>query len=84
MINFSIENETEDNLILKIEDNGIGLDNNSDNNETENQIRNSGRGSGIGLRITEELAEKANIKISIYSEQKKGTSVIITFLKHHN
>ena len=81
VINFSIENETENNLILKIEDNGIGLDNNSDNNETENQIRNSGRGSGIGLRITEELAEKANIKISICSQQKKGTSVFITFTK---
>ena len=81
-----IHNEEKDGVI-KVKDNGIGMDNEfienafkrysmGNNNE---QVKE--KGTGIGLFVVKELTEKQNGRIDITSEKNKGTEVVIRFNK---
>lgn len=73
--------------VIKVKDNGIGMDNEfienafkrysmGNNNE---QVKE--KGTGIGLFVVKELTEKQNGRIDITSEKNKGTEVVIRFNK---
>ncbi|MTI48521.1 MAG: HAMP domain-containing histidine kinase [Firmicutes bacterium] len=83
-------NSTNSNIILEVEDTGIGI-----NKEDLPYIfkrlyrgdmsrnRDTG-GSGIGLTITEKLVQAHNGIIEVISEKNKGTKFIITLPKGNN
>lgn len=70
---------------VKIKDNGIGIKEEDLNRVFErfyrvdsSRVRASG-GSGLGLAIAKEIIEKNDGSISIKSEYKKGTEVVLRF-----
>lgn len=88
-INISIF-EQENNVCVKIKDNGIGIDKEHLPyvferlyRVDESRCRNTG-GSGIGLTITKKLVELHNGTININSEKNIGTEVIIVIDKNIN
>jgi signal transduction histidine kinase len=77
IITTKIEN---DNAIILIEDNGMGM-----SEETQAKIfdpffttKDVGSGTGLGLSITYGIIESHNGKIDVKSEVGKGTEFIIT------
>ncbi len=81
----SVENEK--NIILKIQDNGIGIPKSDikkvfDKSFTGENGRKIQTSTGMGLYIAKQLCEKLGHKIEIESEQNKYTSVFITFNKN--
>ncbi len=81
----SVENEK--NIILKIQDNGIGIPKSDikkvfDKSFTGKNGRKIQTSTGMGLYIAKQLCEKLGHKIEIESEQNKYTSVFITFNKN--
>ena len=78
--------ENEKNIILKIQDNGIGIPKSDikkvfDKSFTGENGRKVQTSTGMGLYIAKQLCEKLGHKIEIESEQNKYTSVFITFSK---
>lgn len=78
--------ENEKNIILKIQDNGIGIPKSDikkvfDKSFTGENGRKVQTSTGMGLYIAKQLCEKLGHKIEIKSEQNKYTSVFITFSK---
>ena len=78
--------ENEKNIILKIQDNGIGIPKSDikkvfDKSFTGENGRKIQTSTGMGLYIAKQLSEKLGHKIEIESEQNKYTSVFITFSK---
>lgn len=78
--------ENEKNIILKIQDNGIGIPKPDikkvfDKSFTGENGRKVQTSTGMGLYIAKQLCEKLGHKIEIESEQNKYTSVFITFSK---
>ena len=78
--------ENEKNIILKIQDNGIGIPKSDikkvfDKSFTGENGRKIQTSTGMGLYIAKQLCEKLGHKIEIESEQNKYTSVFITFSK---
>jgi len=65
-------------LIIKVEDSGIGIPESQKNlifevfKQSELSIRNYG-GAGLGLSISQRLVEKMNGKISVISQEGKGS-----------
>lgn len=82
----SIEN-VEHNIILKITDTGMGIDQNDLKHVFErfykaDKSRNiSESGAGLGLSIVKEIADIHKIHINIKSDIDKGTTIILTFKK---
>lgn len=79
--------ENEKNIILKIQDNGIGIPKSDikkvfDKSFTGENGRKIQTSTGMGLYIAKQLCEKLGHKIEIESEQNKYTSVFITFNKN--
>ena len=79
--------ENEKNIILKIQDNGIGIPKSDikkvfDKSFTGENGRKIQTSTGMGLYIAKQLSEKLGHKIEIESEQNKYTSVFITFNKN--
>lgn len=77
-------NEGKDNVILTIEDNGIGIPINDvgrvfDKGFTGENGRIYGKSTGIGLYLCKKLCEKLGLGISLYSVEGKGTKVNIIF-----
>jgi signal transduction histidine kinase len=75
--------ELNQNVIIEISDNGIGM-----NSEVENKIfepfyttREAGEGLGLGLSICYTILKNHNATISVNSEENKGTQFILTFPK---
>lgn len=75
----------ENNIIFKIEDNGIGMD-----EETQKYIFNkfyqgdtsrTSSGNGLGLTIVNKILNFCNGKIEVFSEVKKGTCFTVTLPK---
>lgn len=69
---------------LCIRDNGIGMsktiiDNILSNNSSSRRGTNNEQGAGIGLQLVVNLAERINAKLSIESEELKGTEIVLTF-----
>ena len=78
--------ENEKNIILKIQDNGIGIPKPDikkvfDKSFTGENGRKVQTSTGMGLYIAKQLCKKLGHKIEIESEQNKYTSVFITFSK---
>lgn len=78
--------ESEKNIILKVQDNGIGIPKSDikkvfDKSFTGENGRKIQTSTGMGLYIAKQLCEKLGHKIEIESEQNKYTSVFITFSK---
>jgi len=76
--------EEEDNIILNIEDNGIGMNEKDqvkafDKGYTGENGRRYGRSTGIGLYLCKTLANKLGLNIKIYSEVGKGTKISLVF-----
>lgn len=77
-------NEGKDNVILTIEDNGIGIPINDvgrvfDKGFTGENGRVYGKSTGIGLYLCKKLCEKLGLGISLYSVEGEGTKVNIIF-----
>jgi signal transduction histidine kinase len=76
-----ISKVSKDGFILNITDTGIGMI----NNQTEQiflRHKSFGQGIdnfGIGLTLTKKIADYHNISISVNSEHKKGTTMILNF-----
>lgn len=78
--------ETEKNIVLKVQDNGIGIPKSDikkvfDKSFTGENGRKIQTSTGMGLYIAKQLCEKLGHTIEIESEQNKYTSVFITFSK---
>jgi signal transduction histidine kinase len=76
--------EEEDNVILNIEDNGIGMNEKDqvkafDKGYTGENGRRYGRSTGIGLYLCKTLANKLGLGIDIFSEAGKGTKIRLVF-----
>jgi len=75
--------ETANRMIVKIEDNGIGVKfNNHNDKPIAEEIRSIGTGSGIGMRICKDLATKANIELEIISKTSGGTIIKLDLPKN--
>ena len=79
--------ENEKNIILKIQDNGIGIPKPDikkvfDKSFTGENGRKIQTSTGMGLYIAKQLCKKLGHKIEIESEQNEYTSVYITFNKN--
>ena len=78
--------KTEHNLVLRIVDNGIGIDEKDigrvfDKGFTGENGRRYGRSTGMGLYLCKSLADKLHLGIHIQSTKGKGTEVQIIFPK---
>jgi two-component system, OmpR family, sensor histidine kinase TctE len=77
--------ETEDEIILQVEDNGLGIPEAERDKVFERfhrVIENSQEGSGLGLSIVKEIANLHNATVSINSPANGvGTIMLVTFLK---
>jgi len=76
--------EGEDNIILTIEDNGIGISKNDvsrvfDKGFTGENGRKYGKSTGIGLYLCKKLCEKLGLGIRLTSIEREGTKVNIIF-----
>ena len=76
--------EEEDNIILNIEDNGIGMNEKDqvkafDKGYTGENGRRYGRSTGIGLYLCKTLSNKLGLGIEISSEVGKGTKIRLVF-----
>lgn len=89
-IKFSNENssiyisiEAQDQLIVKIRDEGIGISMEDRSNIFEkfykSKLRQNAKGSGLGLAIAKQIALKHNGTIEVRSEVGKGTEFIFAF-----
>ncbi|OOM74801.1 ATP-binding protein [Clostridium sp. BL-8] len=76
--------EGKDNLVLTIEDNGIGIPKSDvgrvfDKGFTGENGRRYGKSTGIGLYLCKKLCEKLGLGISLESVEDKGTKVNLIF-----
>ena len=75
--------ETEKNIEIIFQDNGIGIPKNEINRVTERFYRVKGNekieGSGLGLAIVSEIMNNHEGEIKIESEEKVGTKVFLIF-----
>lgn len=82
-----IQEEKNKDYILKIKDNGVGIDKKYHNKifkkfvHIDNIYSKSQSSTGLGLPITKELVKLHNGKIALQSELNKGTTFILEFKK---
>lgn len=81
--------ENKENLVLSIEDNGVGISKEDisrvfEKGFTGENGRAFAKSTGIGLYLCHKLCKKMYLGISIQSELGKGTTVQITFPKDRN
>jgi signal transduction histidine kinase len=75
----------DNNVVFKVKDNGIGINENEIENLTErfyrvDKARNRGiKGFGLGLSIVQKALEILDGEIQFLSEENKGTEVIVKF-----
>lgn len=67
-----------DRIVLKIRDNGCGMNQEQIDNLFKPFVTSKSRGTGLGLVITQKNLTKLNSSISIQSQIGQGTSVILT------
>ena len=82
-----IQEKNNNDYVLKIKDNGVGIDKKYHNKifkkfvHVDNIYSKSQSSTGLGLPITKELVKLHNGKIMIESELNKGTTFIMEFKK---
>ncbi|WP_050615572.1 ATP-binding protein [Bacillus testis] len=70
----------EDGFSIMVEDNGVGMDQQTINSIFENGFTTKKEaGHGIGLHLVNEIAMKGNGTVDVDSYPDEGTSIIITF-----
>lgn len=78
-------NHNEKQLFVSIRDNGIGIAKEDlpyiFEKFYKSKLRQNAKGSGLGLMIAREIAEKHGGKISVESQQNKGTTFYFSFDK---
>ncbi len=79
-----IQSISQDDLLIKISDNGIGITKNNLKHIMESfyKIDSKSIGAGLGLAISKNIIEMHQGAIQIQSEYGKGTSVIISLPLH--
>ena len=82
-----IQEQKDNNYLLKIKDNGVGIDKKYHNKifkkfvHIDNEQAKNQNSTGLGLTITKELVKLHNGKISLESEINKGTTFSMEFKK---
>ena len=79
-INVKLENNS-NNIKIIIEDNGIGMDEETLNKISEMFFTTKKKGSGLGVSLSKEIIEQHNGTIVYDSLKDKGTKVVITLPK---
>ncbi len=74
--------EKKENLILTIQDNGIGIPQKEMANVFKPFYTTKKMGTGLGLSIISRIVREHNGEIIINSNYKKGTEIIIEFKRH--
>ncbi|WP_456272142.1 ATP-binding protein [Bacillus sp. AK031] len=69
---------SEDIAIIKIEDNGVGMDEEWISHLGEPFYSTKEKGTGLGLAVCKKIIERHKGEITYYSEKGSGTTVIIT------
>jgi signal transduction histidine kinase len=81
-ISLMVRRESEDTLLFRVEDTGIGISNKDLGRVFERFVRisraGSSRGTGLGLSLAKELVSLLGGKIWIESEEGSGTTVYFT------
>jgi len=67
----------EDGVCIEVEDNGIGMDEETAGQAFEPLFTTSARGTGLGLAIVKKIAEEHGGTVSIESEPDRGTKAIV-------
>lgn len=67
----------DDDLVLTVQDNGTGMDEDTRQKAFEPLFTTKARGSGIGLAIAKKIVEDHNGTIAIHSRLEEGTSVTV-------
>ena len=62
---------------IDVEDNGIGMDDNTALRAFEPLFTTSARGTGLGLAIVRKIVEEHNGSVSLYSAPNRGTKVTL-------
>lgn len=76
--------QTKNNTIISVEDNGIGIDKNAQSKifdkfvQLENTYTKTGSSTGLGLTITKKFVEMMNGTINLTSKKGQGTKFTIT------
>lgn len=83
IINVSLKHCNEE-VELKVEDNGIGMDLNDSNNKIFELFNRTGntkliKGTGVGLFMIKKIIERHRGKVDVKSQINKGTSFLISF-----
>ena len=73
--------ETDNTILLCVEDNGIGMDQNTINRclEPFYTTKPVGDGTGLGLSIVYKILKKANVILNIESKESIGTTIKLCF-----
>lgn len=66
-------------ILIKIQDNGIGMDEKTVKKIFEPFFTTKSRGTGLGLAITHKILEAHNAQVDVESELNKGTTFKIRF-----
>lgn len=76
--------QTDEDIVIRIKDNGVGMDENVKNRIFEPffTTKDVGEGTGLGLSIGYNIVEKHNGIIEVESEPGKGTEFIIAIPKN--
>lgn len=79
-INVKLE-DNPNNIKIIIEDNGVGMDNETLNKISEMFFTTKRRGSGLGVSLSKEIVEQHGGTLVYNSVKEKGTRVIVTLPK---
>jgi signal transduction histidine kinase len=74
-------NETEKSVIIKVKDNGVGVQKDNINRIFEPQFTTKTSGMGLGLSMVKKIVDNHNGKIEIQSELNSYTTFTITLPK---
>lgn len=76
--------DREDMVVVVIEDNGVGIDENNLMRIFEPFHTTKPKGTGLGLAITHKILETHNARIFVESKMGSGTKITIEFPVHNN
>ena len=80
-------NFAKDSVLIKVKDNGPGIDNNIKESIFEPFYTNKKNGSGLGLSIVKHIIKKHGGTIDVYTSTNilnHGTTFLFTLLRNHN
>ncbi len=67
----------EDGVCIEVEDNGIGMDEETVKHAFEPLFTTRARGTGLGLAIVQKIVEEHGGSVSISSEPERGTKATV-------